>query len=101
MKKMTDANRVARTDPGLHGELDGSFNEDASEAVLDASRKIALIYADLLKSGLSDELVGRAMIGATIQLYDAIGLGAQLPTLLRRVASNIETELLEQPEAEH
>lgn len=61
-----------------------------SAAVVEASEAIAAIYAKLLTSGMSEEAVGRAMIGATIALYDAMDLGNILPAVLRRVASNIE-----------
>jgi len=96
MKKMSEATRPLKSDVvETHAERGGSFDGDASDIVLDASRRIALIYADLMQAGLSDELVGRAMIGATIQLYDAMGLAPHLPDILRRVADNVEAELLD------
>lgn len=61
--------------------------------VLDASERIAAVYADMLQQGVGEEVVARAMMGATISFYDSIGLGAVLPALLRAVADKIDGEL--------
>lgn len=65
-----------------------------SAAISDASARIAEIYSQLLVPGVTDEVVARAMIGATVSLYDTIGLLAVLPTVLRTVADKIESDLL-------
>ncbi len=72
--------------------------DDQSEektAILDASERIAAIYAEMLQAGMSQESVARAMIGATVHLYDAMGQIDQLPTIFRRAARNIEIEFAE------
>lgn len=63
-------------------------------AVADASAQIAGVYSQLLAAGISDVVVARAMIGATIVLYDAVGLLDVLPTVLRTVADKIEADRL-------
>lgn len=63
------------------------------EIVIDASERIAAVYADMLRQGVSEEVVARAMMGATISFYDAIGLGGVLPALLRVVADKVDGEL--------
>lgn len=70
---------------------------EEEDRLLDASQKIAIIYADMLDTGMSQESIGRAMIGATIHLYDALGQIDQLPTIFRRAARNVEIEFSENP----
>lgn len=60
------------------------------EAVVDASRRIAGIYAGLLSQEIEDVVVARAMMGATISLYDAMGLAEILPSVLRSIADRLE-----------
>ncbi|MET0363577.1 MAG: hypothetical protein ABW169_02885 [Sphingobium sp.] len=62
-------------------------------AILDASHKIAMIYADLLETGFSEQMVANAMLGATIHFYDAAGIAEEMPALLRQKADVIEREL--------
>lgn len=70
-------------------------------ALLDASRKIAMIYAGLLDSGLSEHMVAEAMLGATIHFYDAAGLTERMPDLLRNRAERIERVLLNRDQRNH
>ena len=75
-------------------DLGGAVDEDIflSSAVAAASARIAMIYGDLLGSGLTEDAVGRAMIGAAVTIYDAIGYGGALPEILRRIAARIESD---------
>lgn len=77
-----------------HADLRGPADESLldSPAVIDASARIAGIYADLLGDGMDEAAVGTAMIGATVMIYSSIGLGAALPTILRRVADRLDRE---------
>lgn len=72
---------------------DGVDHEALPEMVTEASERIAAIYAGLLARGVQDEVVARAMLGATISLYDGIGLATILPRVLRLAADNVEKEL--------
>lgn len=84
----------------LHDGKDdaGAVMVERQEAMLEASRQIALICADLLDSGLPEPMVAEAMIGATIHFYDAAGLADKLPDILRMKASRIEQFLLNKGE---
>lgn len=77
-----------------HAEAGGGVDESLldSPAVIDASTRIAGIYARLLGDGMDEAAVGAAMIGATVMLYKSIGLGAPLPSILRRVADRLDRE---------
>ncbi|HEX7656112.1 MAG: hypothetical protein ACTHKR_08620 [Sphingomonas sp.] len=75
-------------------DLDQSPDEDmlTSRAIANASARIAMIYGDLLGSGMTEDAVARAVIGAALTLYDAIGYGEALPAILRRIAARIERD---------
>ncbi len=76
----------------------GAAQADGQEAMLDASRKIALICADLIDAGLSEHMVAEAMMGATIHFYDAAGLAEKMPDILRLKADRIQQILLKKDE---
>jgi hypothetical protein len=65
----------------------------SSEIVVSASRRIALVYADLLVNGVAEAEVARAMLLATLTLYDALGHAAAIPMLLRLTADRYEQQL--------
>lgn len=67
-------------------------NPAMQTAILDASHKIAMIYANLLEVGFSEQMVANAMLGATIHFYDAAGIDEEIPALLRQKADLIERE---------
>lgn len=47
-------------------------------------------YVRLVRQGMPCEMVGYAMLGATINLYDMFGMPASLPQILRSLADRIE-----------
>lgn len=47
-------------------------------------------YARFVRQGVPREMVGYAMLGATINLYDIFDMQAGLPELLRHAADRIE-----------
>lgn len=77
-------------------EIHPSAHDDGAEeeVLLQASLRLAQLHADLIGPTHPQEMVGRAMIGATIHFYDAMGQGHRLPAILRSIAGGIEQELL-------
>ena len=51
-------------------------------------------YAQFVRQGMPREMVGFAMLGATINLYDIFEMKANLPGLLREAADRIERDEL-------
>jgi hypothetical protein len=72
-------------------ESESELPAAAADAIDAASLRIASVYAELLGHGLNEEDVCRAMMGATVTLYDAVGLRESLPVVLRRIAARIES----------
>ena len=64
--------------------------DDVPEPVLEASRRIAGVYARLLSQGIGEELIAKAMLGATVSLYGAMGFSGILPSILRQIAHDLE-----------
>ncbi|QIG53204.1 hypothetical protein G6N82_02685 [Altererythrobacter sp. BO-6] len=58
----------------------------------DVSEALMAGYAKLMRQGMPCEMVGFAMLGATINLYDMFGMRASLPELLREAADRIESK---------
>jgi len=72
------------------------FDEDPVSDPLDyrqlgpVSKQLMASYAKVAELGLPPHAVALAMLGATVNLFDAYGLGEQLPELLRATADLIE-----------
>ncbi|CCA91954.1 hypothetical protein PP1Y_AT10257 [Novosphingobium sp. PP1Y] len=49
-------------------------------------------YAKLIKNGSPASTVALAMLGATLNMYEMLGMRSELPSLLRTVADQIESE---------
>lgn len=49
-------------------------------------------YAKLIRNGSPASTVALAMLGATLNMYEMLGMRAELPDLLRSVADQIESE---------
>ncbi len=49
-------------------------------------------YAHFVRQGMPGETIGLAMLGATINLYDMLGMRGDLPDLLRNLADKLESE---------
>ena len=49
-------------------------------------------YAKLISKGSPASTVALAMLGATLNLYEMLGMRAELPDLLRSVADQIESD---------
>jgi hypothetical protein len=66
--------------------------DDLPEPVLEASRRIAGVYARLMSQGIGEELIAKAMLGATVSLYNAMSFSGILPSILRRIAHDLEQD---------
>jgi hypothetical protein len=49
-------------------------------------------YAKLISKGSPASTVALAMLGATLNMYEMLGMRSELPDLLRTVADQIESE---------
>lgn len=49
-------------------------------------------YARFVRQGMPREMVGFAMLGATMNLYDVFDMRANLPQILRSLADRIEQQ---------
>lgn len=49
-------------------------------------------YARFVRQGMPCEMVGYAMLGATLNLYEIFGMQAGLPQLLRAAADKVELQ---------
>ena len=49
-------------------------------------------YAKLIRNGAPASTVALAMLGATLNMYEMLGMRSELPALLRGVADQIESE---------
>ena len=58
------------------------------------SRQLAASYAQIAERGLPVQVVAAAMLGATLNFYDAFGLSHELPDLLRSIADLIDSGIL-------
>jgi hypothetical protein len=79
----------------LHRLADFELNAsdpDLGAAATEASARIASIYAAMMEKGATDEAIARAMLGATVALYDTLGLMPFLPHVLRMVADKLERQ---------
>ena len=72
-------------------EFDLNAGDSAlDKALTDAPARIAAIYIEMTDRGAAGEDVARAMLGATVCLYDNLGLLGALPDVLRLVADRLE-----------
>lgn len=76
----------------LVSELGMDPGEAISDMIAQASTRIALVYADLLAQGVAEADIAGAMLGATLTLYDALGLAAAIPMILRSTADQVERQ---------
>ncbi|MCJ2188385.1 hypothetical protein [Novosphingobium beihaiensis] len=54
------------------------------------SRQLLISYAQLADRGVPVQAIAAAMLGATLNFYDAFGLSHELPDLLRSMAELLE-----------
>lgn len=77
----------------LYRQLGMSF--DPADAVhfrdmVEVSDLLMAGYARFARHGMPREMIGFAMLGATINLYDIFGMQANLPRVLRGLADHID-----------
>lgn len=60
--------------------------------MIEVSDMLMAGYARFVRQGMPCELVGFAMLGATMNLYEVFDMRANLPQILRRLADCIEQE---------
>lgn len=56
------------------------------------TEQLVTSYAQIATLGLPPKAVALAMLGATVNLFEAFGLAGQLPELLRATADMVEFE---------
>jgi hypothetical protein len=59
-------------------------------AFAEVSRSFVAGYQNLVAHGLAPESIAAAMLGATVNFYEAFGMSAELPELLRILADRLE-----------
>ncbi|WFL75957.1 hypothetical protein P7228_08020 [Altererythrobacter arenosus] len=62
--------------------------------LVEVSDSLMAGYARFIRQGLPGEMVGAAMLGATVNLYDIFEMRDSLPHLLRSLADRIEQAAL-------
>ncbi|GGD72155.1 hypothetical protein [Croceicoccus mobilis] len=62
------------------------------EAFAHVSRRMLDGYSLLVSSGFKPEAIGMAMIGATVNFYDMLGMREVLPNILRSIADSIDSD---------
>lgn len=79
--------------PWLFEELEKRFDQCDSmhfRDLVEVSDSLMAGYARFVRQGLPGEMVGVAMLGATINFYDIFEMRSKLPHLLRSLADRIE-----------
>lgn len=79
--------------PWLFEELENRFEQCDSmhfRDLVEVSDSLMAGYAKFVRQGLPGEMVGVAMLGATINFYDIFEMRGKLPQLLRSLADRIE-----------
>ena len=61
---------------------------------MDVSNSFVEAYTRMLQSGMPQDSIAAAMLGATVNVYEMFGLRMELPELLREVADEIESNPL-------
>lgn len=62
------------------------------EAFAHVSKRMLDGYSLLVSNGFRPEAIGMAMLGATVNFYDMLGMRDVLPTILRSIADSIDHE---------
>ena len=62
------------------------------EAFAHVSKRMLDGYSLLVSSGFRPEAIGLAMLGATVNFYDMLGMRDRLPDILRAMADSIDTD---------
>lgn len=62
------------------------------EAFATVSKRMLEGYRMLISSGFRPEAIGMAMLGATVNFYDMLGMRNILPNILRSIADSIESD---------
>ena len=77
----------------LYHELGKTFDPDSAvhfSDMIEVSDMLMAGYARFVGQGMPREMVGFAMLGATMNLYDLFGMQASLPKILRGLADRID-----------
>lgn len=90
---MADSQDKAPGRAALFDELDMFAEQGVAihyRELTEVSEALMAGYARFIREGIPCELVGFAMLGATVNLYDMFEKRASLPELLRDMAGRIE-----------
>lgn len=79
--------------PCSYDEFDLAFDKANAlqfRELVEVSDALMAGYASFVKKGLPGELVGVAMLAATLNLYEIFDMRADLPRVLRKLADRID-----------
>ncbi|ARU16715.1 hypothetical protein [Croceicoccus marinus] len=62
------------------------------EAFAHVSKRMLDGYSLLVSSGFRPDAIGMAMLGATVNFYDMLGMREVLPNILRSMADSIDSD---------
>ena len=78
--------------PHLPGFPTDAAGSPPFEAFAHVSKRMLDGYSLLVSSGFRPEAIGMAMLGATVNFYDMLGMRDVLPTILRSMADSIDSD---------
>jgi hypothetical protein len=73
-------------------DLQGDGGTPPFEAFAHVSKRMLDGYSLLVSSGFRPEAIGMAMLGATVNFYDMLGMRDVLPDILRSMADSIDSD---------
>lgn len=73
-------------------DLVGDGTNPPFEAFAHVSKRMLDGYSLLVQSGFRPEAIGMAMLGATVNFYDMLGMREVLPNILRSIADSIDSD---------